>query len=81
MMVAAILTMSVLLPGGRWFAQLYVLHLTVIGAMLYLPRSFLSCRKLHCLLFNYVLTRRDSLTSSSQALRVVYLLTERFLCV
>lgn len=81
MMVAAILTMSVLLPGGRWLAQLYVLHLTVIGAMLYLSRSFLSCRKLHCLLFNYVLTRRDSLTSSSQALRVVDLLTERFLCV
>ncbi len=37
MMVAAILTMSVLLPGGRWFTQLCVLHLTVIGAVLYLP--------------------------------------------
>ncbi|MBH0540204.1 hypothetical protein I3A63_24235, partial [Salmonella enterica] len=52
MMAAARLTMSVLLlnipsggvmmlsgllPGGRWFAQLCVLHLTVIGAVLYLP--------------------------------------------
>ncbi|MBZ3661346.1 hypothetical protein JT306_15790 [Salmonella enterica subsp. enterica serovar Kentucky] len=51
MMAAARLTMSVLLlnipsggvmmlsgllPGGRWFAQLCVLHLTVIGAVLYL---------------------------------------------
>ncbi|MBJ3310198.1 hypothetical protein JGC02_25280, partial [Salmonella enterica subsp. enterica serovar Typhimurium] len=52
MMAAARLTMSVLLlnipsggvmmlsgllPGGRWFTQLCVLHLTVIGAVLYLP--------------------------------------------
>ncbi|APZ58750.1 transposase [Salmonella enterica subsp. enterica serovar Bergen str. ST350] len=51
MMAAARLTMSVLqlnipsggmmlsglLPGGCWFAQLCVLHLTVIGAVLYLP--------------------------------------------
>lgn len=52
MMAAARLTMSVLLlnipsggvmmlsgllPGGRWFAQLCVLLLTVIGAVLYLP--------------------------------------------
>ncbi|HHA7951066.1 TPA: hypothetical protein ACOP2N_002602 [Salmonella enterica] len=79
--VRGVMMLSGLLPGGRRFAQFYVLHLTVIGAMLYLSRSFLSCRKLHCLLFNYVLTRRDSLSSSSQALRVVYLLTERFLCV
>ncbi|EHC48484.1 ISSod13, transposase [Salmonella enterica subsp. enterica serovar Inverness str. R8-3668] len=52
MMAAARLTMSVLLlnipsggvmmlsgllPGGRWFVQLCVLHLTVIGVVLYLP--------------------------------------------
>ncbi|WP_431603215.1 hypothetical protein, partial [Salmonella enterica] len=32
-----VMMLSGLLPGGRWFAQLCVLLLTVIGAVLYLP--------------------------------------------